>query len=261
MRALVYSAIGLGVAGLLAYGVVLARFDSTTDVDVRVWQSTSDAQALYISARPDGGSWRTLGTIPLGEGAASEYETTANGRFRYSDITLAVPLDDAVQPGMVPQDVHDAALARIADLEEQLAARPTATPDPTAMPDPTTTPEPTATPTPTDAERRAEQEAWGARNCTPHGWDYVIGDTGTRGILNQASVAGAMVSCVQPAPDPHVRAIIENYERLIARHDPPRVVIYLCAAYNRLRTQLLDLGEWPVSTNNGGRISPPRGCY
>ena len=147
MRALVYSAIGLGVAGLLAYGVVLARSGSTTDVDVRVWQSTSDAQALYISARPDGGSWRTLGTIPLGEGAASEYETTANGRFRYSDITLAVPLDEAVQPGMVPQDVHDAALARIADLKEQLAARPTATPDPTATP----TPSPTATAAPTTA--------------------------------------------------------------------------------------------------------------
>lgn len=103
MRTLVYSVIGLGVAGLLAYGVVLARSGSTTDVDVRVWQSTSDAQALYISARPDGGSWRTLGTIPLGEGAASEYETTANGRFRYSDITLAVPLDEAGQPGMVPR--------------------------------------------------------------------------------------------------------------------------------------------------------------
>ena len=59
------------------------------DVEVRVWQRVSDARALYISARPEGGSWRTLGTIPLGRGEASAYQTSADGRFRYSDITIA----------------------------------------------------------------------------------------------------------------------------------------------------------------------------
>ena len=59
-----------------------------------MWESTSDPTRNYISARPEGGRWSTLGTIPLGRGDASAYQETSNGRFRYSDITLAVPLPD-----------------------------------------------------------------------------------------------------------------------------------------------------------------------
>ena len=93
-------------------------------VDVRVWQSERDARGLYISARPSGGSWRALGTIPLGKGAASAYQTAASGRYRYSDIALAVP---------VPA-----------------SATPTPTPVPTARstPRPTPTPTPRSTPAP-----------------------------------------------------------------------------------------------------------------
>ena len=76
------------VALVVATGVA-AQSGSTASVEVRVWQRISDAQALYISARPEGGSWRTLGTIPLGRGEASAYQTTSNGRWRYSDITIA----------------------------------------------------------------------------------------------------------------------------------------------------------------------------
>ena len=66
---------------------------TSVNIEIRVWESTSDPMLNYISARPEGGSWRVLGTIPLGRGNASAYEETSNGRFRYSDITLAVPLD------------------------------------------------------------------------------------------------------------------------------------------------------------------------
>ena len=66
---------------------------TSVNIEIRVWESTSDPTLNYISARPEGGSWRVLGTIPLGRGDASAYEETSNGRFRYSDITLAVSLD------------------------------------------------------------------------------------------------------------------------------------------------------------------------
>ena len=90
-------------------------------VDVRVWQSERDARGLYISARPTRGSWRTLGTIPLGKGEASAYRTTANGRYRYSDIALTVPRPASARP------------------------TPTPTPRPTPTPTPRSTPAPSGT--------------------------------------------------------------------------------------------------------------------
>ena len=81
-------ALAVAVVALAAVGVD-AQSGATANVEVRVWQRVADARALYISARPEGGSWRTLGTIPLGRGEASAYQTSANGRFRYSDITIA----------------------------------------------------------------------------------------------------------------------------------------------------------------------------
>ena len=96
------------LVGVIAVGgaLVYAQSSRTADVEVRVWESTSDPERNYISARPEGGSWSTLGTIPLGRGEASAYETTSNGRFRYSDITLAVPLpDEADAPTVALADV------------------------------------------------------------------------------------------------------------------------------------------------------------
>ena len=96
------------LVGVIAVGgaLVYAQSSRTANVEVRVWESTSDPERNYISARPEGGSWSTLGTIPLGRGEASAYETTSNGRFRYSDITLAVPLPDVADaPTVVLADV------------------------------------------------------------------------------------------------------------------------------------------------------------
>lgn len=57
-------------------------------VEVRVWEDTSEPESNYISVRPQGGSWQTLGTIaiPLTDGRSS------SGRFRYGDIELTVPV-------------------------------------------------------------------------------------------------------------------------------------------------------------------------
>ena len=61
-----------------------------TSVEVRVWQDVNDARSIFISARPSGGSWATLGTIPL----PLDDGHSRSGRFRYGDITLEVPLPD-----------------------------------------------------------------------------------------------------------------------------------------------------------------------
>ena len=82
--------------GVAIIAVVAAQDGNSANVEVRVWQSTSEAESLYISARPEGGSWATLGTIPLDMSGLNSRET-----FRYGDITVAVPLQDSLTP--VPQ--------------------------------------------------------------------------------------------------------------------------------------------------------------
>lgn len=79
----------IGALTLSLMGIVAAQ-DSTANVQVRVWQSTQDAESLYISARPEGGSWNTLGTIPLDMSGLN-----SRGTFRYGDITLGVPLEES----------------------------------------------------------------------------------------------------------------------------------------------------------------------
>ena len=79
------------LVGALALSIVVsvaAQSRVTKNVEIRVWESTADATNNFISARPEGGSWRTLGTIPIpldGE--------TSTGTFRYGDITLGVPIE------------------------------------------------------------------------------------------------------------------------------------------------------------------------
>ena len=79
-----------GLVAIIAIGgaVVFAQSSHTANVEVRVWEDVNDTERHFISARPEGGSWRTLGTIPLPltDGVSN------SGRFRYGDITLAVPL-------------------------------------------------------------------------------------------------------------------------------------------------------------------------
>ena len=90
----------------IGYGVH-AQSQRTANVEVRVWEDVNDASANYISARPEGGSWRVLGTIPLPltDGVSS------SGRFRYGDITVEVPLPNMPSSITNPEnedDVNDA---------------------------------------------------------------------------------------------------------------------------------------------------------
>ena len=88
-------ALTFALAIITTLTVALAR-DTAATVEVRVWQSTSDPERIYISARPAGGSWGKLGTIPLA--LASE---NSRGTFRYGDISLDVPLDATPEPTAV----------------------------------------------------------------------------------------------------------------------------------------------------------------
>ena len=67
------------------------------DVHVRVWQDVNDPLRLFISARPAGGRWDTLGTIRLllDDGLSSGRDD------RFGDVTV-----DGVEV-RVSQDVHD----------------------------------------------------------------------------------------------------------------------------------------------------------
>jgi len=57
---------------------------ATRNVEVRVWQLVADPLRIYISARPEGGSWDTLGTIPLP--LDDGHSSTRN--YRYGDVTI-----------------------------------------------------------------------------------------------------------------------------------------------------------------------------
>ena len=53
-------------------------------IELRVWQDVHAAENIWVSARPSGGSWRTLGTVPLG----LEHIESA-GRYRSGDVAVA----------------------------------------------------------------------------------------------------------------------------------------------------------------------------
>ena len=99
--------VALGVS--IAVGVIAAA-SRTVNVEVRVWQDVDDAGAFWLSARPDGGSWADLGTIPV----PLDDGLSGTGRYRYGDVTLAL----SVPP---PPSCADASLA--ADCAVLLAAR------------------------------------------------------------------------------------------------------------------------------------------
>ena len=138
MTRLIIGALAVGLA--LAIGAVaLSQSTRTANIEVRVWEDVNDPERNFISARPEGGSWSTLGTIPLPltDGVSS------SGRFRYGDITLAVPVPEARGVGSADWyrelaeanataarralDERDAALREVASLRAQLASRPTQT--------------------------------------------------------------------------------------------------------------------------------------
>lgn len=108
MRQLAVAVVGmlLGLA-VLAPGAAQGGAGATAPVEVRVWQNVGDLEDIYISARPAGGSWRTLGTTPL----PLDDGVSPSGQYRYGDIALDVPGIDRALSAIVEvrvwQDVDD----------------------------------------------------------------------------------------------------------------------------------------------------------
>lgn len=76
-------------ASILGIGAIaLAQGDRTATIEVRVWEHVNDPERNFISARPAGGSWRALGTIPI------PLTDGQSGSYRYGDIELDVPLPE-----------------------------------------------------------------------------------------------------------------------------------------------------------------------
>ena len=88
MKNWIIGALATALAVSVAAGVIAQRDGRSATVEIRVWEDVNAPERNYISARPEGGSWRTLGTIPipLTDGVSG------SGRFRYGDVALAVPL-------------------------------------------------------------------------------------------------------------------------------------------------------------------------
>lgn len=103
-----------GLAALIGFLAMLAgaaegegHSAPAASIEVRVWQDVLDGRRIYISARPAGGSWRTLGTVRL----LLDDGLSPSGQYRYGDIELDVPLRDRPAPVTVEvrveQDVRD----------------------------------------------------------------------------------------------------------------------------------------------------------
>ncbi|MCY4393214.1 MAG: hypothetical protein OXE43_14390 [Chloroflexi bacterium] len=95
-----------GLAATIGWTADAAARNPVLTIEVRVWQDVNDERDIRISARPEDGSWRTLGTIrlPLDDGASS------SGRFRYGNLDVAVPLEDGVSTDVairIWQNVQD----------------------------------------------------------------------------------------------------------------------------------------------------------
>ena len=76
-----------GLAGAWRYGdatLDVSLADGPVVVEARVWQGAADPSRLYLSARPAGGLWRALGTVPLALDGLSR-----SGAYRHGSITLA----------------------------------------------------------------------------------------------------------------------------------------------------------------------------
>ncbi|MCY4639463.1 MAG: hypothetical protein OXC94_03875 [Chloroflexi bacterium] len=73
----------------------------TVRIELRVLQELEDDLGISVSARPADGSWRTLGVIalPLDDGHSSD------GRYRYGDVTLEVPLSNRATPARIEMRV------------------------------------------------------------------------------------------------------------------------------------------------------------
>ena len=115
----------VALVAVIAIGGTIAAFaavhETTANVEVRVWQRVSDGE-LYLSTRPEGGTWTTHDAEPLDMSELSRSRNFRQSSFVTVEVPVVVELPD-------PEPVEESTLT------------PTPTPMPTPTPTPTPTPE------------------------------------------------------------------------------------------------------------------------
>lgn len=88
--------------GLAPTGAAGGTSSNTVVVELRIWQNVDDAEDIWVSARPAGGDWNELGTLPLeferpeGSLLAPDnwfYWRYGTGSIAIADVLLAVSQD------------------------------------------------------------------------------------------------------------------------------------------------------------------------
>lgn len=95
--ALALVAVVVGAIGMSGLEAADRDADATPDpavIELRIWQYVDDAEELWISARPRGGRWDTLGTIPVAQsgygGGHSETSMHGYGVLAVAGVGLRV---------------------------------------------------------------------------------------------------------------------------------------------------------------------------
>ena len=77
----------LGGAATTSFAEDAPGAAETVFIQMRIWQHVDDTDNIWISARPEGGRWDTLGTIPFPlEHRAGGYSDVS--KFRYADLAM-----------------------------------------------------------------------------------------------------------------------------------------------------------------------------
>lgn len=89
--------LAVGVLGSSIGVFAVSANQSVANIDLRVWQSTSDSKRIYVSARAEGEAWQPTTRVTLDD------ENSA-GTWRYGDIAIevALPGPTFVYPGPGP---------------------------------------------------------------------------------------------------------------------------------------------------------------
>lgn len=74
--------------GDITVGIPRPEWSSPLGVEVRVWQAVRNDDLIYVSARPEGGSWSTIGTVRL----RLDDGFSLNLRERFGALLLEAPL-------------------------------------------------------------------------------------------------------------------------------------------------------------------------
>ena len=83
----------------------------TVFIELRVWQHVGDAEDLWVSARPEGGQWDALGTVPFPlDGVAEGYGPLSH--YRYRNLAIAGVGLRVWQPVADPAGIYVQACAK-----------------------------------------------------------------------------------------------------------------------------------------------------